>query len=279
MLNDGGPATSWIRLAHLFRAGRAGAVALHPGGELPGVAGRADSGGNGRAVSVTKTILVVEDETDLAELIVFNLRREGYACSHVGDGLSALHEIQRKLPSLIVLDRMLPGMSGDEVLAELKRAPKTAAIPTIMLTAKADETDELVGFAIGADDYISKPFNMKRLIARVGAVLRRFAAAERPGDVVAMGPITLDDSRLEVTVDGAPVSLTATEFKMLRTLMSARGRVLDREQMIDAVLGPTVAVTDRTIDVHIASVRKKLGSAAAWVQTVRGAGYTFRPPG
>lgn len=229
-------------------------------------------------MSIAKSILVVEDETDLAELIVFNLRREGYTCSYVGDGVSALHEIQRKPPGLVVLDRMLPGMSGDEVLAELKRSPRTAAIPTIMLTAKADETDELVGFALGADDYISKPFNMKRLIARVGAVLRRVDAAERKSDVVTMGPVVLDDSRLEVTVEGVPVSLTATEFKMLRALMSARGRVLDREQLIDNVLGPTVAVTDRTVDVHIASLRKKLGSAAAWVQTVRGAGYTFRPP-
>jgi DNA-binding response OmpR family regulator len=229
-------------------------------------------------VSIAKNILVVEDETDLAELIVFNLRREGYTCNQVGDGVSALQEIQRKPPSLVVLDRMLPGMSGDEVLAELKRTPKTASIPTIMLTAKADETDELVGFALGADDYISKPFNMKRLIARIGAVMRRIEAVDRKGDVVAAGPITLDDGRLEVTVEGSPVSLTATEFKMLRALMSARGRVLDREQLIDNVLGPTVAVTDRTIDVHIASLRKKLGSAAAWIQTIRGAGYTFRPP-
>jgi len=229
-------------------------------------------------VSDSKSILLVEDEADLAELISFNLLREGYACIKVGDGVSAMREIQRQPPDLIILDRMLPGRSGDEVIAELRRTPKTASIPTIMLTAKADETDELVGFALGADDYISKPFSMKRLMARIGAVLRRVQAAAQSGDVLSMGPILLDEGRMEVTVEGSPVGLTVTEFRMLRTLMAARGRVLDRERLIDSVLGPTVAVTDRTIDVHIASLRKKLGVASSWVQTVRGAGYTFRSP-
>lgn len=229
-------------------------------------------------VLAAKNILVVEDEADLAELIVLNLRREGYTCTHVGDGISALQEIQRHAPNLIILDRMLPGKSGDDVLSDIRRSSKTSGIPTIMLTAKADETDELVGFALGADDYISKPFTMKRLIARVGALFRRVEATDQQGDFVSAGPITLDDSRLEVTVEGSLVALTATEFKLLRALMAARGRVLDREQLIDNVLGPMVAVTDRTIDVHIAALRKKLGSASSWIQTIRGAGYTFRPP-
>jgi len=229
-------------------------------------------------VSSRKTIMVVEDETDLAEVLCYHLEKEGYACRRFHDGSVVLSEVKRQTPDLIVLDRMLPKTPGDEVAIRLKRDPRTAHIPIIMLTAKAEETDQLVGFALGADDYISKPFSIKLLLARIAAVLRRKDVAEHDSDTLCAGPVTLDRSRHEVTVDGLSVQLTATEFRVMAALMSARGRVLARDQLIDSVLGSGVAVTNRTIDVHIAALRKKLGAAAGWIQTVRGVGYTFREP-
>lgn len=226
----------------------------------------------------SRLILVVEDEADLAELLCYHLEKEGYTCRRLHDGHSALAEVRRSTPDLILLDRMLPGVSGDEVVQRLKRDPRTAAIPIVMLTAKAEETDELIGFALGADDYVSKPFSMKLLLARIAAVLRRRDTVAEEGEVLTAGPIVLDRGRHEVTVEGAPIALTATEFRVLAALMAARGRVLDREQLLDLVLGSGAAVMNRTIDVHVAALRRKLGSAAGWVQTVRGVGYAFRKP-
>ena len=228
-------------------------------------------------MSAKQRILLVEDEVDLAELVRFNVEREGYDCRCVHNGTEALAEVRRARPDLIILDRMLPGQSGDDVAAKLKRDGDCAAIPVIMLTAKAEESDQLVGFALGVDDYLTKPFSMKVLLARIAAVLRRSGFGESAG-AVTIGPVSLDESRHEVRANGIPVALTTMEFRILKTLMVANGRVLDREQLIDAVLGPTVAITDRTIDVHIAAVRKKLGGAASWVQTIRGIGYAFREP-
>ncbi len=225
-----------------------------------------------------KTILIVEDETDLAETVRHNLDREGYACRLASDGPTALAELRRGTPDLVLLDRMLPGMSGDEVLSHIRRETRGGSTPVIMLTAKTEESDQLVGFALGADDYVPKPFSMKVLLARVGALLRRSEIGEAEPEAVSAGPITLDVGRHEVTVDGEPVALTATEFRVLQALMHANGRVLSRSQMIDNVLGPGVAVTDRTIDVHITALRKKLGDAGAWILTIRGVGYAFRNP-
>jgi len=231
-----------------------------------------------------RSVLVVEDERDLCDLISFNLEREGYRCRVASDGRTSLEKIQRDRPDLIVLDRMLPEVSGDEVAAAIKRDVDTQSIPIIMLTAKADEVDELVGFALGADDYITKPFSMKSLLARVGAVLRRLDSKEPPCDRVSNGPFQLDLSRHEVMVDSVLVDLTATELRILQTLMAANGRVLSRSRLIDAVLGTTAAVTDRTIDVHIAALRRKVRvgnpehRAWDWIQTVRGVGYAFRAP-
>lgn len=222
-------------------------------------------------------ILLIEDETDLAEMLRYNLEREGFECRTASDGVAAIEEIQKKAPDLVILDRMLPRRSGDDVATAILREPDTSHIPIIMLTAKAEETDQLVGFALGAVDYITKPFSMKLLVARVRAALRRRAPVQSR-QVFQAGPITLDTERFEVTVNGDAAPLTATEFRILKTLMDAEGRVLDRTRLIDAVLGPTVAVTDRTIDVHIAGLRKKLGEGASWVQTIRGVGYTFREP-
>ncbi|QOJ15770.1 MAG: response regulator transcription factor [Planctomycetia bacterium] len=225
-----------------------------------------------------RSILIVEDEAELAMAIEFHLSREGYKVRRVGDGATAIAEASRNPPDLIILDRMLPGLAGDDVVIRLRGDARTASIPVIMLTAKAEETDEVVGFALGADDYVRKPAPMKVLVARVAAVLRRREAGAKAQDVLSSGPITLDRARHEVTVDSVPVQLTATEFRMLATLMAARGRVLDREQLIDNVLGSGVAVTQRTIDVHVAALRRKLGSAAGWIHTVRGVGYAYRVP-
>ncbi len=237
-----------------------------------------------QTVTANTTVLVVEDEVDLAELICLKLKAEGYRCSAVGSGLEALHSIERWAPDLIILDRMLPGLSGDEFLGRLRHNPRTSAIPVIMLTAKAEESDELIGFSLGADDYLSKPCSMKVLAARVAALIRRATAAATNPDVYTLGPITVDAGRHEVTVNGAPIVLTATEFRLLTALAAARGRVLARSQLIDKALGEDVAVTDRTIDVHITSLRKKLNhadeteSAARWIQTIRGVGYSLRAP-
>ncbi len=225
-----------------------------------------------------KSILIIEDEADLAELLRYNMVSEGYQARCVLSGSAALQDARRNPPDLILLDRMLPGTSGDEVIAQLRREPRTAGIPVIMLTAKAEEADELVGFALGADDYISKPFSIKLLLARVAALLRRGDALEVAPEVIASGPVRLDISRHELTVGDESVPVTATEFRLLRTLMAADGRVLSRGQLIDTVMGTGVAVTDRTIDVHVTALRRKLGDAAGYVQTIRGVGYTFRQP-
>jgi len=224
------------------------------------------------------SILIVEDELDLADLLLFHLEREGYACRRVEDGERALAEAYRQPPNLIILDRMLPKVSGDEVAMRLKRDPRTAQIPIIMLTAKAADEDELVGFALGSDDYIRKPFSIKLLLARVAAVLRRQSAAASPKDVLTVGNVVLDHGRHEVLVGGLPLELTATEFRILATLMAARGRVLTREQLIDSAVGHGAAITNRAMDVHIAALRRKLGAAADHVHTVRGVGYAFRVP-
>ncbi|MBP7937876.1 MAG: response regulator [Phycisphaerae bacterium] len=225
-----------------------------------------------------KAILIVEDEEDLARALQFNLEREGYGCRWAADGRQAVVDARRELPDLILLDRMLPGISGDEVLQQIKKEPLTASIPTIMLTAKSEESDALVGFALGADDYVAKPFSMRLLLARVAALFRRTEAIDLSGEVLAVGPVRLDGGRYKVYVNGKEVPLTATEFRVLRALMGVNGRVLSRAQLVEFSLGTGVAVTDRAIDVHITSLRKKLGEGGAWLQTVRGVGYTFREP-
>jgi two-component system phosphate regulon response regulator PhoB len=227
---------------------------------------------------MTGSILVVEDEVDLAEVLRYNLEREGYSCRVAADGNKALTEIQRRPPDLVLLDRMLPAKSGDEVASELKGDPQTASLPIVMLTAKDEVSDQLMGFALGADDYVTKPFSMKLLLARVASVLRRATPADRAHEVLTVGPIRLDRSRHELAVDGKSIPLTATEFRLLHALMVAGGRVLSRGQLIGKALGSNTVVTDRTIDVHVTSLRRKLGPAANWIHTVRGVGYACRPP-
>ncbi len=231
-------------------------------------------------MSARADILIVEDEEDLAELIRHNLVQEGYTCRVCHDGQRAMDEIAARPPDAIILDRMLPGLSGDAIIAHIRRDAKLAAIPVLMLTAKADESDELVGLALGADDYITKPFSIKRLLARLAAVLRRTEALASNSETthLTVGPIRLNAKRFEVTVDEEQIPLTATEFRLLQALIVSKGDVLTRDRLIDVVLGHNVVVTPRAIDVHITALRKKLGAAAGWVQTIRGVGYTCREP-
>jgi len=226
-------------------------------------------------------ILVVEDEADLADLLRHNLVQEGYGCRVCHDGKRALEELARHPPDAVILDRMLPGLPGDEVLSQMRRDVQLRAIPVVMLTAKADESDELVGFALGADDYVTKPFSMKRLLARLAAALRRVETSPADDDAPTLtaGSIRLDSKRFEVTVNDELIPLTATEFRLLKVLMAAHGNVLTREDLIDTAMGNDVVVTQRTIDVHVTALRKKLGKAAGWIQTIRGVGYTCREPG
>ena len=223
-----------------------------------------------------KSILVVEDETDLADLVCYHLEREGFEPRRAEDGERALAEAGRHVPDLVVLDRMLPKLSGDEVLRRLRRDDRTATVPVIMLTAKVEEADELVGLALGADDYLRKPFSIKILLAHISAVLRRDPGASPPREVLSSGGVTLDRGRHEVSLHGDLIDLTATEFRILAALMAAKGRVMSREQLIELTLGQGAAVTNRAMDVHIAALRRKLGPAATAIQTIRGVGYAFR---
>ncbi len=222
-----------------------------------------------------KRILIVEDEPDMAELVALRLRREGYEVDVAHDGQEGLRRARAQPPDLAVLDVMLPGLSGTEVAAALRGDPRTAKLPILMLTAKGEETDVVVGLGSGADDYVTKPFSMAVLVARITALLRRAAAPEAGADaeVVSAGPIRIDRRRHRVEIKGRPVTLTATEFRLLLALVAAQGRVLSRNDLIDQALGLDAVVTDRTIDVHLTALRRKLGKARRCIQTVRGIGY------
>ena len=221
-----------------------------------------------------KRILIVEDEADMAELVAARLRREGYIVEMAADGVEGLKRIRANPPDLALVDIMMPRLSGTDLVTELRQDPRTVAVPIILMTAKGEESDIVVGLRLGADDYVTKPFSMSVLVARVAAVLRRRAAgldgSEHP---IAIGPITIDPSRYIVEGDGEPVALTLTEFRLLTALVAARGRVLSRNQLIDQAMGLNTVVTDRTIDVHLTALRRKLGEARTFLQTVRGIGY------
>ncbi|NUN49106.1 MAG: response regulator transcription factor [Candidatus Brocadiae bacterium] len=224
------------------------------------------------------TILVIDDEADLVTLVRYNLEREGWRVRSASDGLAGYEAAKRDLPDLILLDLMLPGMDGLEVCRRLRAEARTARIPILMLTAKGGESDRVVGLEMGADDYLSKPFSPRELVARVKAVLRRAAPAPdaEAARAVAAGDLQLDPGRHEVTVRGKPVSLTATEFRLLHALMRRPGQVFSRDRLIDGAIGEDTAVVDRTIDVHVTALRRKLGKAGPMIETVRGVGYRLR---
>lgn len=233
------------------------------------------------SMKVKKKILVVDDEKDIVELISFNLKRNGFDVLSAHNGHEALELAEQELPDLILLDLMMPGVDGTEVTRRLKADPRTAKIPLLMLTARSEETDVVVGLTLGADDYVTKPFSMKILLARLNTVLRRAEAANTSpaggeNNILRAGPLVIDPSKHEATVDGESIRLTLTEFKLLTALVNARGRVLTRDQLMDKAMGTDVFVTDRAIDVHITAIRKKLGDAAWLVHTVRGVGYRLQ---
>lgn len=222
-------------------------------------------------------ILVVDDEEDILELVRFNLSKEGYQTICADTGERAAEIARSEMPDLIVLDLMLPGMDGLEVAKFLKNKPETENIPIVMLTAKGEESDVVTGLELGADDYITKPFSPKILLARIKAVLRRKTADPPDGsEVVKIHNLLIHPGRREVRVDGNPVELTFTEFGILSYLMRRPGWVFTRSQIVDAVRGSDYFVTDRSVDVQIVGLRKKLGSAGKFVETVRGVGYRFK---
>lgn len=222
-------------------------------------------------------ILIIEDEPDIVRMLEYNLKKEGLRVISAADGLSGLHLAAREHPSLILLDLMLPEMDGLEVTRELKKAPQTSAIPIIMLTAKTQETDKIVGLELGADDYITKPFSIRELTARVKAVLRRAREKEKLPEIFKIGNLTIDFSKIKVAIGNKPVELTAKEFELLSALIKAKGRVLSRDYLLDNIWGfdKAVEIQSRTVDVHIQTLRKKLKTEAKCVVTVKNYGYRF----
>lgn len=231
----------------------------------------------------TGHVLIVEDEPDQQELLRFNLSREGYQVSCVDNGRQALEMIRHQQPDLVVLDLMLPGIDGLEVCKQLRREMATANVPIVMLTAKAEDSDVVAGLELGADDYVTKPYSPRVLLARVRAVMRqrqRMAGTAADGgnieQVIRHKDLVIKPERFEATVAGKPVALSGTEFRMLALLASRPGRVFTRAQMIKTVHGDNCAVTDRSVDVHIFWLRQKLGARGRMIEAVRGVGYRFK---
>lgn len=221
-----------------------------------------------------KVILVIEDEEDIQELLTYNLTSNGYAVDCVSSGEEALQIINTKLPDLILLDLMLPGIDGLTVCKQLKADDRTKSIPIVILSAKGEEVDIVVGLELGADDYIAKPFSVKVLIARVRSALRR--KRKKSTSVISRNGIVINPEHHEMLLDGRPADLTYTEFGILHLMASQPGLVFTRSQIVDAVRGEDYAVTDRSVDVHIAGLRKKLGQYSKYIETVRGIGYRFK---
>lgn len=223
------------------------------------------------------TVLVIDDERDLIELVRYNLEKEGFDVVGTADGKSGLDVAMRQRPDLILLDLMLPDMDGLEVCQRLHKEARTAAIPIIMLTAKAAEADRVIGLEVGADDYITKPFSPRELLARVKAVLRRATGPNKDAsEILQRGALVIDCGRHEVRCGGNVIALTATEFRILHFLATRPGHAYTRNDIIDGALGRDEAVLDRTIDVHVLAIRRKLGSCGESVETLRGVGYRFK---
>lgn len=225
-----------------------------------------------------EVILIIEDEAALAEGLAYNLRREGFEVVHATDGRKGLAVATTITPQFVLLDLMLPGMSGTEVLRELRNNEKTKRTPVIILSAKGEETDQVVGFSLGADDYVTKPFSVKVLMERIKALKRRREVPEQGGEESATlehGPVRIDRVRHRAYVNGAELDLTPTEFRLLQCMVSQPGRAFTRLQLMDASIGEGAVVLERTIDVHIKTLRRKLGNDDL-VETVRGVGYRFQ---
>lgn len=221
-------------------------------------------------------ILIIEDDRDIVEMVEYNLKEQGYDVISALNGEDGINLANRERPSLVILDLMLPLVDGFEVCKILKHKEQTARIPVIILSAKTQETDKIVGLELGADDYVTKPFSPRELIARVKAILRR--GRQQPSDVriISRGDIVIEKARHKVIASGGEISLTATEFKILEYMAQRPGIVLSRNQILDAASGPDSIVYDRTVDAHIKSLRRKLGKAKDYIETIRGVGYRFK---
>jgi two-component system phosphate regulon response regulator PhoB len=226
-------------------------------------------------------ILVVEDEKDLQEVLAYNLRQAGHSAIVVGSGREALIAVPEHRPDLVLLDLMLPDVSGVEICRKLKSEPGTREVPIVMVTAKGDEVDRVVGFELGADDYVVKPYSLRELLLRVDAVLRRTSPTSPPGTsargAMLFGKLRVDRDAHRVWVEDEEVTLTALELRLLSTLLERRGRVQSRPALLDDVWGMSGEVTTRTVDTHVKRLREKLGSAGLYIETVRGVGYRFTP--
>lgn len=229
-----------------------------------------------KRMSNTK-VLVVEDDLSVAEVLVYNLKKEGFEVSRAHDGRDGLLQARLKLPDLVILDVMLPSLNGLEVCRTLRAGEDTKNISILMLTAKSEDSDQIAGFSIGADDYVCKPFSVAVLLQRVKALLRRReqAAVVMTQDIVTYKSVSVDRRRYKAAVGEEPLDLTRSEFRLLDTLIRQPGRVFDRAELIDAALGEDTMVLERTIDVHVRALRKKLGPYADVIETVRGVGYRF----
>jgi two-component system, OmpR family, phosphate regulon response regulator PhoB len=224
-------------------------------------------------------VLVVDDEPDIVALVAYHLAKAGYRVATAGSGTDALESVRRERPSLIVLDLMLPGMSGYEVLEQLRANDATRDVAVLMLTARREESDRIQGLSLGADDYLTKPFSPQELVLRVGAILRRVSAGgATSGDRLQIGALQIDLGAHQVKVDGAPVDLTPTEFKLLLTLAERRGRVQGRAHLLETVWEAAPDIQTRTVDMHVQRLRAKLGPAGDMIETVRGFGYRLRVP-
>lgn len=233
----------------------------------------------GKGGMAKSKILVVEDDRSLAGILEYNLVSSGFEviCSY--DGQDGLNQARLKMPDLIVLDVMIPVVDGLEVCRRLRAAPETRDVPVLMLTAKSQETDQLVGFSVGADDYVVKPFSVKILLERIKSLLRRHQQANTGGsDIISQAGITIDRIKHRVALNGNSIDLTPSEFRLLDTLIRQPGRAFERSELIDAALGADTLILERTIDVHIRSLRKKMGESNKLIQTVRGIGYRFKDP-
>lgn len=232
----------------------------------------------------TPRVLVVEDEPDIAALIAYQLTREGFRVETASNGTDALTAVNREIPDLVVLDRMLPGLSGDEVLRALRQEPATATLPVLILTARREQEDRIQGLELGADDYLTKPFSPRELVLRVQSILRRIAqpGAESGGRVLRAGPLSVDVTAHQVMLHGSEVNLTPTEFRLLQALLERRGRTQSRRQLLERAWDVESDIADRiqtrTVDMHVRRLRAKLGEVGDWIETVRGFGYRLRIP-
>lgn len=225
-------------------------------------------------------ILIVEDDKDIVRMLDYNLKKEGFRTTAVSDGEDAVDSAVKDPPAIVLLDLMLPGIDGLEVCRILKAERKTASVPIIMLTAKAQEADKVVGLELGADDYMTKPFSPRELVARVKAVLRRGRDKEARAFIISSGELVIDLSKISVSVKGKQVELTSKEFELLKTLVAAKGRVLSRDYLLDNIWGFDRAseIHTRTVDVHIRTLRKKIKTEAKRIITVKNYGYRFECP-